>query len=89
MRASTVRATLAVMIVGVFMSITATMAIFPLFAQGNVELTQYADFFSKTASVYTGIVGVIVGYYFGRTTERPGTHDETPEAEKPTETPRD
>lgn len=85
MRASTVRATLAVMIVGVFMGITATMAIFPLFAQGNVELTQYADFFSKTASVYTGIVGVIVGYYFGRTTERPGTHDETPPTEKTTE----
>jgi len=71
MKISTVRATLAVMIVGVFMTITATMAIFPLFAQGNVELTQYADFFSKTASVYTGIVGVIVGYYFGRSTERP------------------
>ena len=37
---------------------------------GNVQLDMYADFFSKTASVYTGIVGVIIGYYFGRSVDR-------------------
>jgi len=45
------------------------MAIYPLVSETNVGLNDYADFFAKTASVYTGIIGVIVGYYFGRSTE--------------------
>jgi ABC-type nickel/cobalt efflux system permease component RcnA len=64
-----VRALIAVMVVGTFMVITAVIALFPLFSNTNVELTQYADFFVKTASVYTGIVGVIIGYYFARRTD--------------------
>ena len=71
MTTSTVRALLALSIVGVFMLITGVMAIYPLFSESNVELDMYADFFSKTASVYTGIVGVIIGYYFGRSVDRP------------------
>ena len=70
MNTSTVRAVLALSIVGVFMLITGVMAIYPLFSESNVELDMYADFFSKTASVYTGIVGVIIGYYFGRSVDR-------------------
>jgi len=66
-----VRAFLAIIVVGVFMLITGTMAIYPLFGKTNVALNEYADFFSKTASVYTGIIGVIVGYYFGRAEEPP------------------
>jgi hypothetical protein len=42
------------------------MALFPLFSSKNVEIKDYADFFVKIASVYTGILGVIVGYYFAR-----------------------
>jgi uncharacterized membrane protein HdeD (DUF308 family) len=59
-----VRAFIAVAVVGVFMLITGFMALFPLLGKAQVDLNQYADFFSKTASVYTGIIGVIVGYYF-------------------------
>jgi uncharacterized membrane protein HdeD (DUF308 family) len=59
-----VRAFIAIVVVGVFMLITGFMALFPLLTKAQVELSQYADFFAKTASVYTGIVGVIVGYYF-------------------------
>ena len=66
MRIQKVRAILAVLVVGVFMMITGIMAIFPIFSNSQVTLNAYSDFFSKTASVYTGIVGVIVGYYFGR-----------------------
>jgi len=51
------------------------MAIYPLFGKANVALSEYADFFSKTASVYTGIIGVIIGYYFGRA-EEPVQKDE-------------
>jgi uncharacterized membrane protein HdeD (DUF308 family) len=71
MRTQTVRAVLALTTVGVFMLITGVMAIYPLFSKGNVEMDAYASFFSKTASVYTGIVGVIIGYYFGRSTDKP------------------
>ena len=70
MNLSTVRATLALMVVGVFMSITGFMAIFPLVTEAKVGLGEYADFFAKTASVYTGIIGVIIGYYFGRSQDR-------------------
>jgi hypothetical protein len=69
MNTSTVRAMLAVGVVGVFMVITAVMALYPLFSNTAVPLNDYADFFAKTASVYTGMVGVIVGYYFGRATD--------------------
>ncbi|UCD18439.1 MAG: hypothetical protein JSV44_05895 [Candidatus Zixiibacteriota bacterium] len=61
-----IRAILAILVVGVFMAITAFMAIYPLVSNTNVALNAYADFFSKTASVYTGIIGVIIGYYFAR-----------------------
>jgi hypothetical protein len=66
MRNENIRAILAIGVVGVFMTITAVLALFPIFTGGNVEMNSYADFFAKTASVYTGIVGVIIGYYFGR-----------------------
>lgn len=77
MRTSTVRSALAVSVVGVFMVITAVMALFPLFSKAQVPLSDYADFFAKTASVYTGIVGVIIGYYFGRTVETAAARKET------------
>jgi uncharacterized membrane protein HdeD (DUF308 family) len=61
-----VRSILAICVVGVFMLITGIMAIYPLIGKTSVPLNEYADFFAKTASVYTGIIGVIIGYYFGR-----------------------
>jgi hypothetical protein len=68
MTTATIRAILALLIVGVFMVITAFMALYPLLMPQQVQLNDYADFFAKTSSVYTGIIGVIVGYYFGRST---------------------
>ena len=69
MRINQIRSIIAIMVVGVFMFITGFMAIYPLVSETNVGLNDYADFFAKTASVYTGIIGVIVGYYFGRSTD--------------------
>ena len=79
LRTNSVRSLIAITVLGVFMAITAFMAIFPLLSKGNVELNIYADYFSKTASVYTGIVGVIVGYYFGRREDPQATKPTTPE----------
>ena len=70
MNTATVRSLLALLFVGVFVVITGFMAIFPLVSTIKIGLNDYADFFAKTASVYTGIVGVIVGYYFGRSTDQ-------------------
>jgi hypothetical protein len=64
-----VRSIIAILVVGIFMLITGVMAIYPLVAPAKVPLNEYADFFAKTASVYTGIIGVIIGYYFGRAQE--------------------
>jgi len=66
------------------MLITGMMAIYPLFGKTNVALNEYADFFSKTASVYTGIIGVIVGYYFGRSEEPLTIDDHKTKASSPT-----
>ncbi len=77
MTTSNVRAFIAIAMVVVFIGLTAVMALFPLFSSKNVEIKDYADFFVKIASVYTGILGVIIGYYFAR--EQPGkqAHDAT------------
>ena len=70
MKVATVRTVIALLVVGVFMTITGVMALFPLFSKAQVPLDDYATFFAKTASVYTGMVGVIIGYYFARLTGR-------------------
>jgi hypothetical protein len=41
----------------------------PLFIKESVDFSMYADFFAKTSSVCTGIVGVVIGYYFGWSVE--------------------
>jgi uncharacterized membrane protein HdeD (DUF308 family) len=69
MNLSRVRAIVAFMVMGIFMLITGVLALWPVFTKQHLVLEAYADFFTKTASVYTGIVGVIIGYYFGRSVE--------------------
>ena len=64
-----VRSIIAILIIGVFMFITGFLAIYPMVTNQQVQLTDYADFFAKTSGVYTGIIGVIVGYYFGKAQE--------------------
>jgi hypothetical protein len=66
MTTSNVRAFIAIAMVVVFIGLTVVMALFPLFSSRNVEVPDYADYFVKIVSVYTGILGVIVGYYFAR-----------------------
>jgi hypothetical protein len=79
MNVRAVRAILALLVVGVFMGITAFMAVWPLITRQAVDLGAYADFFSKTAGVYTGIIGVIVGYYFARAEDARRGPSTTPE----------
>lgn len=69
MNVNRIRAIIAIVVIGIFMLITAIMAIYPIFIETKVDLNTYSDFFAKIASVYTGIIGVIIGYYFGRSKE--------------------
>jgi hypothetical protein len=65
-----VRGILGLMLIGAFIVVTTTMLLYALFSKDNVDLAAYSEFFLKTSGVYTGIVGVVVGYYFARATER-------------------
>jgi hypothetical protein len=64
MTVSNVRAFLALGAVGISMLVVAVLALYPLFA--NVEHVAWADIFGKMVSPFIGLVGVIVGYYFGQ-----------------------
>jgi hypothetical protein len=66
MSTSNVRAFIAIAMVLVFIGLTLFMALFPLLSSKGVEIPDYADYFLKISSVYTGILGVIIGYYFAR-----------------------
>jgi hypothetical protein len=65
-KAGTVRAVLAILIVGVFAIIFGFLAIYPVVSETNFKPDEYADYLVKTSSVYAGLIGVIIGYYFGR-----------------------
>ncbi len=59
-----VRARLALGVVAISMLVVAILAIYPLFAE--VQHSEWADVYGKMVSPFTGLVGVIVGYYFGQ-----------------------
>lgn len=67
-----------IVIIG-FMLIIGIVIIYPLIAgltgyggeNGNDEnMKIWVTFIDKTASLFTGIVGVIIGYYFGNSSSR-------------------
>lgn len=72
-----IRSILAITMIGFFLIITGVLALLPLFS-GNTEfsLEGYINYFSKIANIYTGFIGVILGYYFGRSVEQPGKEKE-------------
>jgi hypothetical protein len=78
MTSTHIRGWIAIIVVGVFMTLTVVMALFPLFAKVGVTLDEYSNFFIKIMSGYTGMVGIIIGYYFGKFSER----DRPPAEEK-------
>jgi hypothetical protein len=59
-----VRAVLAIGVVAVSMIVVVALALYPVFS--GVDHAAWADVFGKMISPFTGLVGVIVGYYFGR-----------------------
>lgn len=82
MRAGTVRAVLAILIVGVFVIVFGFLAIYPVVSETNFKPDEYADYLVKTSSVYAGLIGVIIGYYFGRSDRLGSSEPNTAKGEK-------
>ncbi|MDB5007168.1 MAG: hypothetical protein JWP45_1561 [Mucilaginibacter sp.] len=69
MKTEKARTIIALMIVGVYM-LMSCVAIFYPFLNVKVKIDDYANYFTKTSSVYSGIIGVIIGYYFAKNENR-------------------
>ena len=55
---------LSLIIVGAFVLITVIFALAPII--GGTSLEEIKENFKLFSSAYSGIVGIIVGYYFGK-----------------------
>jgi hypothetical protein len=64
MKVSLLQAILSILIFLVFLIVTATIALAPVL--GGYPLEPYTEHLKSFASLYTGIVGIIIGYYFGK-----------------------
>ena len=60
------RAVLALIVVVGFILITGFLAIYPFFSYTAVTMDSYSNYLGKSVSIYTSIIGVIIGYYFGK-----------------------
>lgn len=63
MKIETLRAVVTLLIVGSFVIITLAFTLAPLI--GEVPPTEYTDHLDKFATIYSGTVGIIVGFLFG------------------------
>lgn len=81
-----VRGILGLFVVIAFIGVTATMLLYALFSKENVDLKDYSEFFLKTSGVYTGIVGVVVGYYFARASDPVERHSKPDAGDGPAKT---
>lgn len=66
MSAETVRAIISLIVIGFFVVIGSFIAIYPMMTGVSAESNGFTEHFQSFASLYTGIVGTIIGYYFGR-----------------------
>lgn len=67
MKVSRLQAVLSIMVVGVFLAVTAIVALTPVL--GGYPPAQYSEHLKTFSSLYSGIVGLVVGFFFGRKTD--------------------
>lgn len=73
MKISTVQAVLGILIVVAFLVVTAIVALTPVL--GGFPPTAYTEHLKTFASMYSGVVGLIVGFFFGRRSD-PAARDD-------------
>jgi hypothetical protein len=67
MKVSKLQAVLSVCVVAVFLLVTAVVALTPVV--GGYPAGEYTEHLKTFASLYSGIVGLIVGFFFGKRAE--------------------
>jgi hypothetical protein len=70
MNISRLQSILSIMVVGVFISVTAIVALTPVV--GGYPPEPYSEHLKTFSSLYSGIVGLVVGFFFGRRVEGTG-----------------
>lgn len=70
MKVSILQAVLSILIVASFLAVTAIVALTPVL--GGYPPQAYTEHLKIFSSLYSGIIGVIVGYFFGRRTDNGG-----------------
>jgi hypothetical protein len=68
MKISTVRAVISILIVACFLGVTSVIALTPVV--GKYPPSDYTEHLKTWASLYSGLVGLILGYYFGKRGEK-------------------
>lgn len=64
MRVSTLQAVLSILIVLVFLAVTAIVALTPVL--GGYPPEPFTEHLKTFSSIYSGIIGLVVGFFFGR-----------------------
>ena len=70
MRIDRLQAIVSVLIIATFVAVTAIIALTPVV--GGYPTDVYTEHLKTFASLYSGIVGLIVGFYFGKSSGADG-----------------
>ena len=79
MDSSRIQGLIALLVVGSFLLIVGILSLYPVLTKAGVDPGTYMPFYEKIVSSQSGIVGVIIGYYFSRAVEAKKT---TPPADR-------
>ncbi|QEM11158.1 hypothetical protein [Mucilaginibacter rubeus] len=66
MKDVTPRTIIAYVIIGTYTCLTVVAVIYPVLGIRSFDLEKFSAYFSKISGAFTGLVGVIIGYYFGK-----------------------
>lgn len=64
MKVSLLQAILSILIVLVFLGVTAVVALTPVL--GGYPTEPYTEHLKTFSSLYSGIIGIVIGYFFGK-----------------------
>jgi hypothetical protein len=67
LKISKLQAILSILIVGVFLIVTAIIALTPVL--GGYPPEPFTEHLKTFSSLYSGIIGLIIGYFFGKQKE--------------------
>jgi uncharacterized membrane protein len=76
MNTSNTRTVIAYLIIGTYVCLTIIAVVYPVLDISLFDMEKFSAYFSKVSGALTGLVGVIIGYYFGKSeNNNSGTSD--------------